>query len=163
MNTTQIEREIKLRLDHGQYLKLLSALAPVQREIVQHNVFYDTPESALVAAKWNCRIRTEQCTSSGVTAGFLTVKGPKQNTGVAAERPEYEESVGFETAQGVISGTADLNRLDLEPLRVLRQQLAFGGQPLNRFIDFTNLRSSRCSPCSASPSSSSRKVKCAVP
>jgi uncharacterized protein YjbK len=98
-----IEREFKLMLKDAAERSRLEALLPPRRRLLrQRNIFFDTADSRLAAARLTLRLRQENA------AWLLTAKGPPlDGRGLLSARQEAERAVSAALAAHLAAGTAD--------------------------------------------------------
>lgn len=98
-----IEREFKLMLKDAAERSRIEALLPPKRRLLrQTNIFFDTDDRRLVAARLTLRLRQENA------AWLLTAKGPPlAGNGALTAREEAERVVGPALAAHLAAGTAD--------------------------------------------------------
>lgn len=103
MASDGIEREFKLMLrDAAERARIEALLPPARRLLRQHNIFLDTEDRRLAAARLTFRLREENAT------WLLTAKGPPAaSRGVLSTREEAERAVGPALAAHLAAGTAD--------------------------------------------------------
>jgi uncharacterized protein YjbK len=98
-----IEREFKLMLRDAAERARIEALLPRPRRLLrQRNIFLDTEDGRLAAARLTLRLREENA------AWLLTAKGPPLAApGALSAREEAERTVGPALAAHLAAGTAD--------------------------------------------------------
>ncbi|WP_439576801.1 CYTH domain-containing protein [Elioraea sp.] len=103
MASDGIEREFKLMLKDATERSRIEALLPQKRRLLrQRNIFFDTDDGRLVAARLTFRLRQEN------DAWLLTAKGPPlAGRGALTAREEAERVVTPALAAHLAAGTAD--------------------------------------------------------
>jgi uncharacterized protein YjbK len=103
MASDGIEREFKLMLrDAAERARIEALLPPPRRLLHQHNIFLDTEDRRLAAARLTFRLREENA------AWLLTAKGPPlAPRGALSAREEAERAVEPALAAHLAAGTAD--------------------------------------------------------
>jgi uncharacterized protein YjbK len=98
-----IEREFKLMLKDAIERSRIEALLPPPRRLLrQHNIFFDTDDGRLAAARLTFRLRQEN------EAWLLTAKGPPlAGRGALTAREEAERVLTPALAAHLAAGTAD--------------------------------------------------------
>lgn len=97
-----IEREFKLMLKDATERARLEALLPPKRRLLrQRNIFFDTDDGRLAAARLTVRLRHEN------ELWVLTAKGPQAGRSTLSVRAEAERVVAPALAAHLAAGTAD--------------------------------------------------------
>ncbi len=98
-----VEREFKLMLEDAIERSRIEALLPPRRLLLrQHNIFFDTDDGRLAAARLTLRLRQEN------EAWMLTAKGPPlAGRGALTARLEAERVLTPALALHLAAGTAD--------------------------------------------------------
>lgn len=133
-----MDQEVEIKLDLGSftnYLKLMGFLGQVDREVRQHNGFFDTEDRRLSQLGWAFRVRAED------ERGLITVKSMASEVGDAFVRDEIEGEIPRSRAIDCLNLNTDLMGFDLEPVRFVREQL--GPVPVAVLVKFDNLRQSK--------------------
>lgn len=85
------ETEIKIALGSAaDYQRLREALPPPDREVEQHNLFLDSADGRLAAARWALRLRLEEDRTTGLRTALIAVKGPADRIASAVHRTDIE-------------------------------------------------------------------------
>lgn len=137
-----IEREFKLMLrDAAERSRLAGLLPPPRRIVRQRNIFFDTADGRLAAARLGLRLRQEEGT------WLLTAKGPATSRGGLTARAEAERPLPPALAAHLAAGTADplpaLARAVPAPVAALLAQriaAAADGRPIRPIGGFRNER-----------------------
>ena len=137
-----IEREFKLMLKDAVERSRLEALLPPRRGLLrQRNIFFDTADGRLAAARLTLRLRQENA------VWLLTAKGPPLGRGALSARQEAERAVSAALAAHLAAGTADpvpaLARAappHVAQALTRRIEAAAGGEPVRPLGGFRNER-----------------------
>jgi predicted adenylyl cyclase CyaB len=89
-----LEIEAKMRLkDFAPLLRRLkNSRAKAAGEVLETNIFFDTPDNALRSAGMGLRLRANRNIRTGNTRHVVTFKGPRRR-GSLKTRPEFEFSI----------------------------------------------------------------------
>lgn len=103
MASDGIEREFKLMLrDAAERSRIEALLPPGRRLLRQRNIFFDTDDARLAAARLTLRLREEEL------VWLLTAKGPPlAGSGALTAREEAERGLTPALAAHLAAGTAD--------------------------------------------------------
>lgn len=113
------ERELKVLLTKENYEKLCT-LIPCDEQRLQINTYYDTPDQALKARGFACRIRETQ------GKYILTIKKPLDSI----TKYEYEKEVSAPT----------VSELDPEDRSWMLEKISLGDIELHPFVTFETIR-----------------------
>ncbi len=128
-----LEIEVKIKLESfTDYLKLIGALGPIDREEHQVNAFFDSPERKLSQAGYALRVRSSD------QQGSVTLKSLVSQSDAVATRREIIGEIAPGLARSLIFGQTDLMELDIEPVAIIREK--FPGLRLSRLLQFRNNR-----------------------
>ena len=116
MPTENQEIELKLHLKtEDDYQKLMNFSQEDAVEILQTNIFYDTPARELSAIGYALRLRLQ------ADYGIVTLKSTTKQVSDAAVRMETEEVIPYEQALHVMQH-GDIGHLDSGPIRKLQNE-----------------------------------------
>jgi adenylate cyclase class 2 len=113
-----LEIEAKFRLADPDALRraLRQAGAKALGQVLEHNLYFDTPDGRLRRADCGLRLRTEQAAGAPART-VVTYKGPRR-PGELKIRPEHEVAVdSAETARAILEGLALAPTLAFEKRR----------------------------------------------
>lgn len=132
--TSEIEIKLDL-LSFSNYLKLVGFLGRVEDEELHINGFFDTEDRVLSSDGWSLRVRAEE------ERGLVTLKGPVQEPGMVAVRPELESEIPRAVATHVIELKTDIMTLPAEPIGYVREK--YGSLEMVRLAHFNNTRQTK--------------------
>ncbi|XWS16500.1 hypothetical protein CRYUN_Cryun34aG0093700 [Craigia yunnanensis] len=135
---TQMEVEVKLRLPNSNsHQKLCNLLSPFHvKTLIQENIFFDTPNSALASNNSALRLRFYNLDSYSI----LSLKSkPKLSQGIS-QVEEHEEPIDPSLARSFVSSPRSLLDLTSSSQIMKRVKVEFGVNELVCLGGFKNVR-----------------------
>lgn len=133
MHIENQEIELKLHLQTEEdYQKLLTFSQEDRVEILQTNIFYDTPAREVSSIGYALRLRLQS------DHGVITLKSTTKQVSDASVRMEIEEKIPYEKAMHIMQ-RGNIKNLDSAPIRKLKDQ-KINLELLSPLLQFKNYR-----------------------